>query len=749
MYSIRFTNRLPALYNSKFYSGYNFDLSETQKKHQNAARRFAQQEVIPVAAHHDQTGEFPWSVYKKAWSLGIPTAFIPTEYGGMGQTVFEDCLVTEELSYACSGIQIVILGSKLGAFCATEPGTGSDVANIQTKAVKKGEQWILNGQKQWITNGGVASWYFVLARTDPNPKTQSSKAFTGFIVERDWAGVIPGKKEINMGQRASNTASVIFEDVCVPQENIVIEEGAGFGICMKFFNVTRPGVAAAATGVAQRCLDEATKYALEHKTFGVPIVQHQAIAFMLADMAIGIEASRLAWMKAAWLYGEGKNNTYMASIAKSLAGDVANKLVPIFQPTPSLEMFRSALRSAIRASSTSSKAATISDANGGYNFSLTETQIEIQDVARKFAREEILPVAAQYDQTGEFPWPIFKKASSLGLTNTHIPAEYGGLEQTVFDGCLIVEEMSYACSGIQVAIEASNLGQCPIILTGNKEQKKKYLGRLMEEPLIAAYCVTEPGAGSDVSGVKSKAVKKGDEYILNGEKMWITGGGVANWYFVLARTATDPKTPASKAFTGFIVERDWPGVTPGRKEMNMGQRASDTRGIKFEDVRIPKENMLLGEGAGFKIAMGVFDKTRPPVAAAATGVSQRCLDEACKYANERKTFGVPISNHQAIAFMLADMAIATETSRLAWMKAAWIVDQGKRNSYEAAIAKCYSADLANKCAADAVQIFGGAGFNRDYPVEKLMRDAKIFQIYEGTSQIQRLIISRHLIEMAK
>lgn len=287
------------------------------------------------------------------------------------------------------------------------------------------------------------------------------------------------------------------------------------------------------------------------------------------------------------------------------------------------------------------------------------------------------------------------------------------------------------------------------MISGNDDQKKKYLGRLLEEPLVAAYCVTEPGAGSDVNGVKTRAVKKGDDWVINGQKMWITNGGVANWYFVLARTNPDPKAPASSAFTGFIVERDFPGVTPGRKEQNMGQRASDTRGITFEDVVVPKENVLIGEGAGFKIAMGTFDKTRPPVAAGSVGLAQRCLDEALKYAQERKTFGVPIATHQAVQFMLADMAIGVETSRLAWKMSAWEVDQGRRNSYYASIAKGYAADIVNKIASDAVQIFGGNGFNTEYPVEKLMRDAKIYQIYEGTSQIQRIIVARNLLERSK
>lgn len=388
-------------------------------------------------------------------------------------------------------------------------------------------------------------------------------------------------------------------------------------------------------------------------------------------------------------------------------------------------------------------------ASQGYNFELSDTQLEFQQLARKFAREEVAPVAAHYDKNGEYPLELVKRAWSLGLTNLHIPEHCGGINETVFNGCLITEELAWACAGITLAVGSSELGQAPVILSGNKEQQKKYLGRLIEEPLVAAYCTTEPGCGSDVNGIKTKAERKGDEYILNGQKMWITNGGVANWYFVLARTNPDPKAPASKAFTGFIVDRDLPGVQPGRKEEMMGERASDTRGITFEDVRVPKENVLLGEGQGFKIAMGCFDLTRPSVAANSVGIAQRALDEATKYSLERKTFGSAICNHQAVAFMLADMAIGIETARLAWMKSAWEVDNGKKNTYLASIAKCYGSEIANKCASDAVQVFGGAGFNKEYPVEKLMRDAKIMQIYEGTSQIQKLVISRLLLDRTK
>lgn len=388
-------------------------------------------------------------------------------------------------------------------------------------------------------------------------------------------------------------------------------------------------------------------------------------------------------------------------------------------------------------------------AEPGLNFIVTETQQEYLDLAEKFCKEEIIPAAPHYDKTGEYPWDVIRKAHEVGLMNLHISEEYGGMGMGTLDGCLITEKLAYGCTGIMTALEANGLGAMPVIIAGNHEQKKKYLGRLIDEPVMCAYGVTEPNAGSDVAGIKTRAEKKGDEWVLNGQKMWITNGGVANFYFVLARTNPDPKCPASKAFTGFIVDRDTPGVIPGRKEINMGQRASDTRGITFEDVVIPKENVLIGEGAGFKVAMGAFDKTRPPVAAGAVGIAQRALDEATKYATERKTFGTPIINHQAVNFMLADMAIGVESSRLCYMKSAWMADNGERNTYYASIAKCLAGDVANKAATDAVQIFGGNGFNTDYPVEKLMRDAKIYQIYEGTAQIQRIIIGRELLGLAK
>ena len=380
---------------------------------------------------------------------------------------------------------------------------------------------------------------------------------------------------------------------------------------------------------------------------------------------------------------------------------------------------------------------------GGFSLQLSEEQAALQGLARQFAVNDVIPVAAQYDQTMEFPREVFNQAWELGLVNTHIPEAYGGLGLGCLEGCIIGEELAYGCTGIMTAMEANGLAEAPVIIAGTHEQKAKYLGRMTEEPLQAAYGVTEPGAGSDVAGLATTAVKKGDEWVLNGQKMWITNGGVANWYFVLAKTDATAKT--GSAFTGFIVDGDTPGITVGRKEINLGQRCSDTRGITFEDVVVPDANRLGAEGKGFGVAMGAFDHTRPPVASGAVGLARRAMQEALEYATTRKTMGTMIAGHQAVSFMLADMAMGIEASRMLVYKSAYEIDNGRKNTLFASMAKAFAGDHANKVAADAVQIFGGNGFNTEYPVEKLMRDAKIYQIYEGTSQIQRMIIARELI----
>ncbi len=379
-------------------------------------------------------------------------------------------------------------------------------------------------------------------------------------------------------------------------------------------------------------------------------------------------------------------------------------------------------------------------------FELEEEQRMIRDLAREFAQNEIAPAAKHHDETGEFPRAICEKAFDIGLLNPGLPEELGGAGMSCLMECIIAEELAAACSGISTAMMVNTLATAPVMVGATPEQKKKWIAPMTEKLTFAAYAVTEPGAGSDVQGIQTTAVKKGNDYVINGQKMWISGAGVADWFFVLAYTK---KESGIRGMSGFVVPADAPGVTVGKKEDNMGQRASDTRAITFEDVVVPEDQRIGDEGKGWMLAMAAFDHTRPPVAAGAVGVGRAAMEHAIRYAKERHAFGQAIHRHQAVAFMIADMAKDLDAGRLLVWRAADMYDHGKKNSYEAACAKAFAADTAMRVCVDAVQVFGGFGFNKEYPVEKLMRDAKIFQIYEGTSQIQRLIISKGIISKVR
>ncbi|MFT7517973.1 MAG: acyl-CoA dehydrogenase [Kiritimatiellia bacterium] len=377
-------------------------------------------------------------------------------------------------------------------------------------------------------------------------------------------------------------------------------------------------------------------------------------------------------------------------------------------------------------------------------FGLTEDQQQYQDLAHQFAKDVIRPASAEHDRTAAYPWEVLRQAHDMGMLNIHVEERFGGLELGSLDGCIMAEELSWGCSGISTAMEANGLALQPVIMGGSDALKEKYVAPMIDELKLAAYALTEPGAGSDVAAMRSTAVRKGDKYILNGNKMWITNAGVADWFFVVAYT---DKSKSHRGMTAFLVEASWDGVEVGKKEMNMGQRCSDTRSITFTDVEVPAENMVGTEGDGWILAMKAFDHTRPQVAAGAVGLARAAMEHAVRYSTERKTFGKPIAKHQSIQFMVAEMARDIEAARLLVWRAGWEIDEGRRNTYFASIAKAFAADSAHRIASDAVQIFGGYGFNQEYPVEKLLRDSKIFQIYEGTSQIQRIIIAREVYQM--
>jgi acyl-CoA dehydrogenase len=376
------------------------------------------------------------------------------------------------------------------------------------------------------------------------------------------------------------------------------------------------------------------------------------------------------------------------------------------------------------------------------DFEMTEDQIALQEMAREFAANEMRPKAAAYDQGHTFPEDVMRKAFEVGFLTCTVPAEYGGVGLGDLDTAIVSEELAWGCAGMYTTMMANSLAFTPILLFGTDEQKKRFFAPFLKDMAFASYCLTEREAGSDTSAIKTTARKDGADYLINGSKCFITNGGVASLYVVFANSAPG-KGP--RGLSVFVVPRDTPGITVGKVEDKFGHRASNTTELFFEDVRIPAANLLGREGLGFIVAMRTFDKTRAAVGAAGIGIGRAALEYAVEYSKTRIQFGKPIATFQATAFKLAQMAMDLEAARLAVWRAAWLMDKGKPNGKESAMAKCLGSDVAMRNALEALQIFGGYGYMKDYPVEKLVRDAKLLQIYEGTNEIQRLVISRDVI----
>lgn len=375
------------------------------------------------------------------------------------------------------------------------------------------------------------------------------------------------------------------------------------------------------------------------------------------------------------------------------------------------------------------------------DFTLTDEQKAIKEMAHDFAEKEMRPVAAELDKDGGWPQEVLEKAHEVGILTTHVPSEYGGPGMSFFDGVLIEEELGWGCSGIGTSIAANGLASAPVALGGSEELQKEFFGDLVESPKLASFCLTEPDAGSDVSGMKTTATKKGDKYVINGSKCFITNGGYADYFTVYAKTDKDA---GHRGISAFLVPKD-DTVVVDKKEDKMGQRASNTATITFNETEIPEGNLLGEENHGFKLAMMTLDRTRPGVAAMAVGIARAAFEHASEYSKERVQFGMPIAMNQGISFLIADMSTKIEAARLLVWKSAVMLDQGQRNTLICSHAKRFAADTCMEVTTDAVQVFGGYGYIKEYPVEKLMRDAKIMQLYEGTSQIQRLVIAKEVL----
>ncbi|MCP4154993.1 MAG: acyl-CoA dehydrogenase [bacterium] len=376
------------------------------------------------------------------------------------------------------------------------------------------------------------------------------------------------------------------------------------------------------------------------------------------------------------------------------------------------------------------------------DFSLTEEQLELKELTHQFAENEMRPVAGEYDEKNEFPHDVMQKAFEVGYLTSGIPVEYGGTGFSNLDNAVVCEELGWGCAGMYTSMMANTLATTPIVLFGTDEQKREYLEPLTKEKSFACFALTEPEAGSDNSMIKTTAVKDGDHYIINGSKTFITNGGISKLGVVFA--TTDP-TRGTRGVSAFIVPMDTPGVSVGKKENKMGHRASNTTDLFFDDVKIPAKNLIKREGFGFIIAMKTLDCARPAVGAGAIGVARGAYEESLKYAQNRVQFGKPIASFQHNAFKLAEMITDIDSARLLVYRSAWMLDSGIKASMESAMAKVVATDVAMKVTVDAVQIMGGYGYMKEYPVEKMMRDAKLFQIYEGTNEIQKHVISLEIL----
>ena len=378
------------------------------------------------------------------------------------------------------------------------------------------------------------------------------------------------------------------------------------------------------------------------------------------------------------------------------------------------------------------------------DFTLTDEQQEMRDLAHTFAEEEIRPVAAELDEREEFPWELVKKAGELGLTSFAFPEEIGGLGITdELTNCIITEELSWGCAGVATVLGATHLASIPMLIAGTADQKRRLLKPVIERNGLCAMALTEPGAGSDVAAMTTTARRDGDSYVLNGAKRFITNGGIADLYVIFA---TVDRALGHRGVTAFIVPGDTPGLTGGKKEKKLGIRCSHTGEVLLDDVRVPVENRLGEEGSGFKLAMTMLDRSRPMIAAIALGIARAAYEYARDYARERVQFGKPIAANQSIQFMLADMATKVQAARLMTWWSAKVTETGRPFLYESSMAKNFASDVAMEVTTDAVQIYGGYGYIREYPVEKLFRDAKITQIYEGTNQIQKIVVAQQLLK---
>jgi len=763
-----------------------FELTDEQRHLRQVLLEFSRRELAPHAAEMDRRAEWRWDLWQKLADMGLLALPLPEEYGGIGAGALTTAVAMEAVAEGGAdaglllswGAHVVLCavpiwkagngaqrrkylprlasGEWVGAFALTEPGAGSDAASLRTTARRRGDVYVLNGTKMFITNGPIADVVVVLAATAPE---KGREGISAFIVERGMPGFSVGQVLDKMGHRASPTGELIFADCEVPVENRLGAEGEGFLIIGKLILEWERGVLMAPTlGLLARMLALAAGYAKERVQFGRPIAGFQAIRHKLAEMRVALEASRLLIYRTAWLKDQDVACPLEAAEGKLVAGQAAVQAAleavqihggyGYLTEYPVERALRDAKLAEIGAGTNEIQRLIIAHetlrGTPSQGYPLTELQHEVWAEARRFMAGHIAPHAGDMDAGRPLLRRHVRALGQAGYLGVAFPEEYGGAGLDSVTAILVAEAMAWACPATALSAGASAvLCGYPILRFGSDDQRASLLPPLLDGSWLGALAVTEPGAGSDVAGIRTRAVRREGGWVLNGSKTLITNGPEADLVIVLAWT--DPDAGPSRGMSAFIVRRGTPGFEAGPPLEKLGVRGSPTSELFFSDCWVPDACVLGPVGGGFGVVMETLAWGRVNMAAWSTGVAQACLDEAVRHAGERHAFGRPIAGFQAVRFKLADMRTAVDTARLLTLRAAWLKDQGRPFGEAAAIAKLYASRAATQCAHEAVQLFGGHGYIRGQAVERLYRDARLAEIGEGTSEVQLDIISRGVV----
>ncbi len=772
-----------------------FELTEEQRQFRQVLLDFSRRELAPHAAEMDRKAEWRWDLWRKLGEMGLLGLPLPEAYGGSGASALTTTVAMEAIAEGGAdaglllswGAHLVICaipiwkmgteaqrqkylprlasGEWVGAFALTEPGAGSDAASLRTTAVRHGDVYVLNGTKMFITNGPIADVVLVLARTAPE---KGREGISAFIVERGFPGFKVGQVLDKVGHRSSPTSELIFENCEVPAENLLGEENRGFVEVGKLTLEWERGVLMAPTlGSLAYLLRLATRYAQERVQFGQPIAHFQAIRHKLANMRVDLEAARLLLYRTAWLKDRDIPCPLEAAEGKLVAGQAivraALETVQIhggygyITDYPAERALRNAKLAEIGAGTSEIQRLIIAHETlrrvpfqgvSPQSYPLTDLQREIWQEAHRFMAARIAPYAAALDAGKGSVEPNVQALGEAGYLGVEFPEGYGGAGLDCVTATLVAETMAWACPATALSAGASTL-LCayPILRFGTPKQRQAYLPRLLRGEILGALAITEPEAGSDVSGIRAEAVRGDGGWVLNGTKTFITNGPVADVVIVLAWT--DMAAGPAGGMTAFLVPKGTPGFEAGPPLEKLGVRGSPTSELYFSDCWVPDEQVLGDVGEGFRVVMETLARGRVGMAAWSVGVAQACLDEAASYALQRRAFDRPIAKFQAIRFKLADMRTAVDTARLLTLRAAWLKDRGRPFDEAAAIAKLYASRAATLCAHEAVQIFGGHGYIRGQAVERLYRDARLAEIGKGTSEIQLNIIAQAVMKANK